>query len=854
MTNHYKKYLLGAIAFLFISLSLISAPAQAQTPTSPQTFRVIVGFNASFRPEGELTTNGVIWQRFNIANRQAVLLDNLRRMNLSLNDIKRFRTIPFVALEVDMAGLLALRLDPSVTEIREDQLATISTSSANTVVNAPAAWNINATGSGYSVAILDTGVDFTHPALSSKRLAEACFSSTYSPQSAVTACPNGLDEQIGFGAAMPKLPPACAYGCDHGTHVAGIAAGAPVVGSPSGYSTGVAPDAMLIGVNVFSIFTSTNQCNNNPALTPCTKSYDSDQLRGLEYVLSLPAGYNVAAVNMSLGGGSYDGICDGFASSAYLNVISNLKSNRIAVVAATGNNGFVGSMGAPACLSNVVAVAATNDSDVVATFSNVSSKVALFAPGVNITSAVPVNWSAVDSNYGTWGGTSMATPFVAGAWAIMRQAYPNDSVDAILNRLQIYGTPVTDNIRTNGTTVGTGLTRSRLNIGNSLPVSAQISFASGNSNPSEGQVVNVNINLSVGSGTANLPSPFTINLNYGGTATRNSDYTAPNSVTFTRSGGWSPNTNYTAAATIPITILNDDIARGDTSETIVITFATPNPPITVNSPSQHTATITNTNVQVTGVINFASSTLTTAEFGSAGITNIMQVPVTMTIANNTSNITTPPNITASMILAAGTSQYGVDYTLPNNSVTFTASPYYQGTYTAYVPVNILARAGTQGNRTFSLIFQTPTTHPDVLIGSIATTTITIRETTNIVMTENELRDEIMTILQPTHQINSVLPDFIANTRIDMVIILDDGTVGIVPITLSSQNGTNRVVFGAMTVNGQPAPANFISIINTELPDLLINSMNNFITERTGASRRIELSQIGASEITFGYLP
>jgi hypothetical protein len=253
------------------------------------------------------------------------------------------------------------------------------------------------------------------------------------------------------------------------------------------------------------------------------------------------------------------------------------------------------------------------------------------------------------------------------------------------------------------------------------------------------------------------------------------------------------------------------------------------------------------------VINFASSTLNTAEFGSAGITNVMQVPVTLTIANNTSNITTPPDITANVVYGGSATQ-GTDYSVVQSSVTFTASPYYQGTYTAYVPVNILARSGTQGNRTFTITLQEPP-HPDVLLGVTApATTVTIRETTNITMTENELRDEIMTILQSSHQINSVLPDFIAGVNINMVVILDDGTVGIVPITLSSQNGANRVVLGAMTVNGQPASANFISIINTELPDLLINSINNFVTERTGASRRIEISQIGESTITFGYVP
>lgn len=841
MRKHHFRYFWGALSFLFVCLTLITAPATAQTPTTPQTFKVIVGVNVPFQPEGELANaNAVTWQRFNIANRQRLLLDALRQMNISPNDIKRFQTIPYLALEVDAAGLLALQTDPNVTEIREDRISRIDTTSANTVVNVQPAWNAGFTGTGYAVAILDTGVDFTHPSLTNKRLenTEGCFTTTYAPHFATAACPNGTGTQTGFGSAYPKLPPQCNDGCDHGTHVAGIAAGngAGMGGAHENFR-GVAPGAMLIGVNVFSIFNDTAFCGGI-AFTPCTASYDSDQMRGMEHVYSLRTTYNIASVNMSLGGGNYTEVCDGSASSGYLNVVSNLKSARIAVIAASGNEGRTNGMGGPACLSNVISVGATNDSDVVASFSNSDTFLDLLAPGVSITSTVP------GTTYQTWNGTSMATPYVAGTWAIMRQAYPTASVDTILNQLKARGVLVTDGRN--------GIQTRRINIGNSIPANGVVRFSSSSSLVLEGLTQTLNIHLQTGGGGSNLPSPFTLTVNYGGTATRNSDYTGPDTLTFTRSGGWLPNTNYTSEAQLQINLLNDDFARNDVNETIIITFTSPNNLITFGSPSQHTITILNTNVQVTGELTFSSSTYQVAEFGNTGINNIAQIPVRLTIANNTSNIFSPPSIQTNITYGGGASSI-TDYTIMQTAVTFTQSPYTQGVYTALVPVTILARPGIQGNRSFTMTLQTPS-HPDLLLGSPTVATVTIRETDNVRMTENELRHGMMALLGVNNSINSVLPDFIAGSGINMVVILNDGTVGTVAITMTSQNGTQRINLGAMTVDGAPAPSSFVDVINTELSDLMIRAIDNFLIARTGSSRRLELAQVAESELIFNYLP
>ncbi len=76
-------------------------------------------------------------------------------------------------------------------------------------------------------------------------------------------------------------------------------------------------------------------------------SWGADQLKGLEYVYSLRGTYNIAAANMSLGGGSYSSFCD----DDYLKpIIDNLKATGIATVIATGNESMCNSIRAGVCI------------------------------------------------------------------------------------------------------------------------------------------------------------------------------------------------------------------------------------------------------------------------------------------------------------------------------------------------------------------------------------------------------------------------------------------------------------------------------------------------------------------------
>jgi subtilisin family serine protease len=139
-------------------------------------------------------------------------------------------------------------------------------------------WANGFTGSGQVVAVLDTGVDSAHPFLAGKVVEEACFTSNRVAGSG--NCPNGTSTQTGPGSGVP-----CTYapsGCRHGTHVAGIAAG-----RGSTFS-GVAKDANVMSVQVFSRFTGSICASSGE--DPCTRSYVSDQMAGLERVFAVLSG------------------------------------------------------------------------------------------------------------------------------------------------------------------------------------------------------------------------------------------------------------------------------------------------------------------------------------------------------------------------------------------------------------------------------------------------------------------------------------------------------------------------------------------------------------------------------------
>lgn len=341
---------------------------------------------------------------------------------------RRFRLVPGLALTVDETALRLLGAMPEVVSIEEDRWQPAALSGSVPLIGAPTAWTAGYTGAGQVVAILDTGVDRNHPFLAGKVILEACYSTNDPANEVVSACPNGQEQQVGTGAAAPCNAPSC----DHGTHVAGIAAG-----KGTGFS-GVAKEANLIAVQVFSLSGSN------------TGSFTSDQIAGLEFVFAQRLAYSIASVNISIGGGQYGSYCDGDFQAQKV-AIDNLRAAGIATVIASGNNGYLDTMSAPACISSAVSVGSTTKQDVVSDFSNAASFLSLLAPGSDIYSSVTGGAYAYKS------GTSMAAPHVAGAWAVLKSKKPTATVDEVLQALVNTGVDITD-------WRGNGLTRPRIRV------------------------------------------------------------------------------------------------------------------------------------------------------------------------------------------------------------------------------------------------------------------------------------------------------------------------------------------------------------------------------------------------------
>ena len=249
-------------------------------------------------------------------------------------------------------------------------------------------------GSGILLATMDTGIDTTHPALQGKVIKMKDFTPDNNPAN---------------------------DGVGHGTHTAGTVLGG------NGYSDnniyindiGVAPGAQLVHAKIFD--------HNG---TPYNISAAFDWIAALK----ADSGYDIRAVGNSWGSSNS-------TSTYYWNSVMTWRNLGILPVFSIGNDGpSAGSAGTPGNYPTVIGVGATNSSDLIADFSsrgpapnqspwNNSSywfipdwnliKPDIAAPGVSVRSSIP------GGGYTNWDGTSMASPHVTGATAILLQANPS---------------------------------------------------------------------------------------------------------------------------------------------------------------------------------------------------------------------------------------------------------------------------------------------------------------------------------------------------------------------------------------------------------------------------------------------
>lgn len=400
--------------------------------------RVIVGLRVDFQTEGELSSPAQNRQRTAIKQAQNNLLGDLT--NYKVGGVKRFEFIPFLAIEANAATLEKLKASPLVVSITEDRLVKPTIVESVPVVGAAGGMANGFSGSGQTIAVLDTGVDKNHDYFAGgKVVSEACYSTNMGTNpdfdSSVSLCPGGAAESTAPDSGLNCDTSQIGI-CWHGTHVAGIAAGRDV---GRGHF-GVSKDASIIAIQVFSRFNNPGNCGGAP---PCLNSYDSDIIKGLERVYALRSTFNIASVNMSFGDGNFGSYCDG-EQPAFTAAVNNLRGVNIASVIASGNNGSTSTINFPACISTAVSVGSTADGsnfttqDTISNFSNTAPILSLYAPGISIISASPGNQLRSSA------GTSMAAPHVAGAWAILKQQNTNATVPQILTALTSTGKIVTD--------------------------------------------------------------------------------------------------------------------------------------------------------------------------------------------------------------------------------------------------------------------------------------------------------------------------------------------------------------------------------------------------------------------------
>lgn len=360
---------------------------------------------------------------------------------------------PVVFGHMRREDIAILATESAVVGVQEDKPMPLLMNESMGIIGSAVANQAGYGGAGMTVAVLDTGVAKNHEFLSGQVVAEACFSNFWNDGTSL--CPRGASTTNAVSNDVDSATPCVAYsGCDHGTHVAGIVAG-KVIDKGSAVIRGVAPDAKIIGIQVFTYVPSKNAIS----------SYSADHILAMDWLIthrSTPGWGTLAALNMSIGGSQYATNCDS-DNTARKSYIDTLRGLNVATIISSGNDGWGDSISSPACISSAIAVGATTTSsalgysgvtgvDHVAPFSNAPTTanngingngdrlLDVLAPGFFIYSAV----SSSSTSYDYKAGTSMAAPHVAGAWAIMKQIAPNASIAQILQWLSRTGTSITD--------------------------------------------------------------------------------------------------------------------------------------------------------------------------------------------------------------------------------------------------------------------------------------------------------------------------------------------------------------------------------------------------------------------------
>lgn len=239
-------------------------------------------------------------------------------------------------------------------------------------ISGPNAWSLTTGVSGAPIAIIDSGIDSTHPDLSGKIMAGWNF---------VTGTSNTADD-LGHGTAVSG---SVAAATNNGTGVAGVTWGNPIM-----------PLVVL-------------------------DSSDWASYANIASAITYAADHGARVINISISGTS--------ASSTLQSAVDYAWSKGAVIFAAAGNNSSSSPM-YPAACNNVVAVSASDKNGVFASFSNYGSWIDLSAPGNNILT------TNQGGGYGYWYGTSFASPIAAGVAALVLSLQPSLSNSALVSLLE----------------------------------------------------------------------------------------------------------------------------------------------------------------------------------------------------------------------------------------------------------------------------------------------------------------------------------------------------------------------------------------------------------------------------------
>jgi subtilisin family serine protease len=284
-------------------------------------------------------------------------------------------------------------------------------------ISAERAWNVTTGSPGVIVGVVDTGIDYNHPDLAA---------TVWSNPGGVNGCPTGTH---GYNAITRTCDPNDDH--YHGTHCSGT------IGAVGNNGVGV------VGVNW------TVKLMGLKFLDSTGSGTTANAIAAIDFaVRAKMAGQNVRVLSNSWGGGGF--------SQALLDEINKANANNILFVAAAGNSGlnndvtphYPSSYNTP----NMVAVAATDNTDTIADFSNFGpTSVHLGAPGVDVYSTQP------GGLYQFLSGTSMATPHVSGAAALVLAKTPT------LTTAQVKST-LLNSVDPNTSLAGQTITGGRLNV------------------------------------------------------------------------------------------------------------------------------------------------------------------------------------------------------------------------------------------------------------------------------------------------------------------------------------------------------------------------------------------------------